>query len=272
MRIAILSDVHGNLVALDAVLADAEAMAVDAYWVLGDHAALGPEPGAVLDRLCSLDNARCTRGNTDRYVLTGETSATAPSSSQVDTTVALRYAAVVASFAWTKGFVTARGKLDWLAELPLDIRFTCADGVRVLAIHASPGTDDGDGMHPGLSNAEIEELVAVAGADLIVSGHTHEPLIRRIGRQVVVNVGSVSNPVASDIRASYAILESSRGGSTIAHRRVSYDTAAFAESVRRSRHPSADYILGFQRGEHAGRTPHRDDAPVVPGIVESIAR
>ena len=73
MRLAVFSDVHGNLVALEAVLADIEAQGgVDGYWGLGDLAALGPEPVAVLERLAQLPNACFTRRNTERYVVTGQ--------------------------------------------------------------------------------------------------------------------------------------------------------------------------------------------------------
>ena len=72
-RIAILADIHGNSIALDAVLADLDARGVvDEYWVLGDLAAIGPDPIGTLDRLAALPGARFVRGNTDRYLLTGE--------------------------------------------------------------------------------------------------------------------------------------------------------------------------------------------------------
>ena len=72
MRIALLSDIHGNEVALRAVLEDIEAQGgVDAYWVLGDLVALGPKPVEVLEQLSSLQNLQVIRGNTDRYVTTG---------------------------------------------------------------------------------------------------------------------------------------------------------------------------------------------------------
>ncbi len=71
VRLAILSDVHGNPIALDAILGDIEARGrVDGYWVLGDLAAEGHDPAAVLRRLAALPDARFVRGNTDRYVLT----------------------------------------------------------------------------------------------------------------------------------------------------------------------------------------------------------
>src|SRR5919109_4209325 len=73
MRIALLSDIHGNSIALEAVLTDIERHGgVDAYWVLGDIVALGHDPIGVLERLAGVPNTRYTRGNTDRYVVTGD--------------------------------------------------------------------------------------------------------------------------------------------------------------------------------------------------------
>ena len=75
MRLAILSDIHGNPIALDAVLADIQSQgAVDAYWVLADFAALGYDPVTPLEKMTALSHACFTRGNTDRYVVTGGSS------------------------------------------------------------------------------------------------------------------------------------------------------------------------------------------------------
>src|SRR5712691_2083255 len=73
MRLAIFSDIHGNPLALDAVLADIQSQGeVDAYWVLGDFAALGYDPVTPLEKITALSHASFTRGNTDRYVVTGD--------------------------------------------------------------------------------------------------------------------------------------------------------------------------------------------------------
>ena len=73
MRLAILSDIHGNPLALDAVLADIQSQGkVDAYWVLGDFAALGYDPVTPLEKITALSHASFTCGNTDRYVVTGD--------------------------------------------------------------------------------------------------------------------------------------------------------------------------------------------------------
>lgn len=263
MRIALLSDVHGNLVALDAVLADARSVGVDAYWVLGDLVAIGPEPVAVLERLASLEHATFVRGNTDRYVVTGEGPPPSLAQALGDPGLVSLYARVTASFAWTRGFVTAHGWLDWLARLSLDARLVLPDGSRLLGVHASPGTDDGEGMHPGQSAAELARLVAGCDADLVCAGHTHQPLDLRVGDVRVVNLGSVSNPRAPDLRASYALLYASPQGARIEHRRVAYDHAAFLRELERTRHPEAEFIRSFQRGAMHARSPHPDHADLV---------
>lgn len=265
MRIAVLSDVHGNPIALDAVLADARAQGAEELWLVGDFAAIGPEPVAVLERVAALERARCVRGNTDRYLVTGEGPPPSLEAVRADPGLIPLFAAIAASFAWTRGALTARGWLDWFESLPLDLRLTAPDGTRVLAVHASPGADDGEGVHAGRSDAELRALLAGCDADLVLVGHTHEPLARRVDGTLLVNLGSVSNPTAPDLRACYVLLEIGREGVAAVHRRVPYDAAAFAETVRRSRHPAAEHVLAHQRGERPARAPHTDHLPLSPG-------
>ena len=96
-------------------------------------------------------------------------------------------------------------------------------------------------------------MITDADADLVVVGHTHEVMVRRIDHTVVINLGSVSNPRSPDLRASYVILEATTSGIELEHRRVSYDHQAFIDAVHRSRHPAAEFILSYQRGEQSGR-------------------
>ena len=117
MRIALFSDIHGNRFALDAVIADARSFGVDAFGAVGDLAAIGPEPVVVLERLAQLDNLTVVRGNTDRYIVTGEGPSPTLEEAQADPGLVDLYARVTASFAWTRGFVTAAGVVR-LAEEP----------------------------------------------------------------------------------------------------------------------------------------------------------
>jgi putative phosphoesterase len=265
MRIALLSDIHGNLVALDAVLADAKSLGAEQFWIVGDFSALGPEPVAVLERVSDLNNACFTRGNTDRYVVTDDRPPPFLSKVRANPELIETYANISASFAWTRGAVTTCGFFEWLERLPLDARLTTQSGVRLLAVHASPGTDDGDGIHPGKSNAELDALMAQANADVVFVGHTHEAMLRRVGSRLIVNLGSVSNPKPPDLRASYVMLEVTKLGIELEHRRVMYDHQAFIDGLRQSRHPATEFILSYQRGEQVGHDPHDDDTPYVTG-------
>jgi putative phosphoesterase len=251
MRIALLADIHGNSIALDAVLADVAGQGgVDAFWVLGDLAALGPDPVGAVERVADLPNARFVRGNTDRFLTSGSQLGLTPEQVAADPSLLHRTLEVTRSFAWTQGMVTAAGWLDWLAELPLEQRLTLPDGTRLLGVHAAPGHDDGDGVHPLLTNAELRKVVAGCEADLVCVGHTHTPLDVTADGVRVVNPGSVSNPFPPDLRANYALLEAHEMGVELRRRRVDYDREAVIAQLEAVQHPAPDYLVRFMRGEN----------------------
>jgi predicted phosphodiesterase len=250
LKIAILADIHGNTMALDNVLKDAEAIGVEEYWFLGDYAAIGYDPVGVLERITNLPHTRFIHGNTDRYLVTGEQPWMQLDEAIKDLALARTHVEVSRSFAWTTGAVGTTGWLSWFKELPLDLRFNLSNGTRVLAVHAAPGTDDGMGISVNTSDEELCMLVEEADAELILVGHTHLPFDRMAGKIRVVNPGSVSNPFPPDLRASYAILEAGEQGYTIHHRRVDYDRVAVIQAVREANHPALDYIERFMKGEN----------------------
>jgi predicted phosphodiesterase len=251
LRIAIIADIHGNSIALEAVLDAIRASGeVDEYWVLGDLAAIGPDPVRVLERLSQLPKARFIRGNTDRYLVRDEIPG--PGFDQVfggERRLAA-HIRMARNFAWTTGAVGASGWLPWLEKLPLDFRVSLPDGTRVLAVHASPGTEDGRGIHPGTPDDDLERLIAGAQADLIFIAHTHLPLDRTAGKARVVNPGSVSNPFPPDLRACYLLLEAGEAGYSLDFRQVDYDHEAVVQAARQVHHPAADYITGYMRGQN----------------------
>lgn len=107
LRVAVFSDVHGNLAALEAVLAAAEAAGVDEHWVVGDLVAHGPRPAEVLRRLAELPKARFVRGNTDRYVVTGDLPAMIGTAETVRTADEItRLVDAARSMAWTRGAIS----------------------------------------------------------------------------------------------------------------------------------------------------------------------
>lgn len=250
MKIALFSDIHGNAIALDAVLADIRAAGgVDEYWIVGDHVALGPDPNGVLERLTGLPNASFTRGNTDRYVVTGDRPAPTLEAVADDPGLLPRLVQVCRSFAWTQGMVTAGGWFDWLAGLPLHKDATLPDGTRLLAVHASPGKDDGRGYNPASTADELEALFSGTDYDAICVGHTHAAIETVLGDLTLCNLGCVSNPLPPDLRASYVICHADENGHRLERRRVEYDRDAAIKAVEDSRHPAADFIIAHYRGQ-----------------------
>jgi predicted phosphodiesterase len=263
MRLAILSDIHGNPLALDAVLTDIQSQGeVDGYWILGDFVALGYDPVTPLEKVTALPQASFTRGNTDRYVMTGDLPVQ-PESALQDPTLLPQVIEAVRSFSWTRGYLSAAGWLDWLVNLPLEVRLTLPDGTRVLGVHASPGRDDGSGIQPTHSDDQLERRLAGCEADLVLVGHTHIPLDRQVGKRRVINLGSISNPVTPGLQATYALLDANEQSYSIQLREVDYDHEAVIKAIELSRHPTPSFLIGFMRGErisssdpgffHAGR-------------------
>jgi len=261
VRLGLLSDVHGNRHALDAVLADGREHGVDRWWALGDLVAIGPEPVAVLERLTNLPKVEITRGNTERYTLTTDRPPPHADDVATDPRLVDLNVAVARSFAWTSGAVAATGWRGWLAGLPLEVRLVLPDETRVLGVHASPGRDDGDGITPHRPEDELAADLAAAEADLVCAGHTHQATDRQIGPVHAVNLGSVSNPVTDDLRAGYVIVHADNDGHRVEHRRVAYDQEAFLASLAASGHPEAEFIASFQRGEQFRFPAVRPGAP-----------
>jgi predicted phosphodiesterase len=248
LRRALISDIHGNTVALDAVLADGDEQGITEWWVLGDLAAIGVEPAETLERLANLRDARFVRGNTDRYTVTGERPFPHPEDLARDESLRELFDAVESSFAWTRDALTPQWHA-WLAALPVQQRTTLADGTRLLGVHASPESDDGRGIQPSLSDDDLTELLAGADADVVCGGHTHRPTDRRIGAMRAINLGSVSNPITPDLRASYVLVADDAHGHSLTHRRVAYDHDEVLARIRSSSHPQAGFLASFQRGE-----------------------
>jgi predicted phosphodiesterase len=248
-RIALLSDVHGNTHALDAVLADADAVGVDEIWALGDLVALGPDPAGVLDRLTARPNVRFVRGNTDRYVVSGERPPPSVEEVEANPAQARVLAEVSASFAWTAGVLAASQWHDWLTDLPSAQRVELPDGSRLLGVHADPTRDDGAGLGAHVPAAQVAAAVAGCDADMVCAGHTHRPYDAFVDGTRVVNLGSVSNPHPPDLRASYVVIDAGSHPCTVEHRRADYDRAAVIDLLERRRHPGRAWIIAHLRGE-----------------------
>jgi len=248
MRVAVFSDIQGNPLAFNAVLADiATAGGVDAHWCVGDAVAKGYDPVGVIERLLALPNLIAVRGNTDRNTISDTWRDRAPTldEAQADREELLRLIGLVRSFAWTRGAITAAGHYDWIAALPLDHRTILPDGTRVLLVHAAPGKDGGLGLHDGQSVQEMRAALRGVDADLLFVGHTHVPMDRTVDGVRVINLGSVSNPVTDDKRAMWTLLDADGDGYRLERRFVEYDTSEVLSALEAVHHPVKAHIRGF---------------------------
>lgn len=248
MKIAILSDIHGNSLALDAVLDTLKAENIDGYWILGDLVALGPDPVGVLERILTLENCSIIRGNTDRYIYAGDRPPPYLDGLELNPESVQMFAEMNANFAWTQGALTATSWIPWLSQLPIDFRITLENGTKCLCVHASPGLDDGHGIDIETSDAELRKLLHGCEADLIFIGHTHQQIDRKIDRWHVVNPGSISNPRPPVLKACFAILETSPEGNKIIHRQVDYDREMVIDQLIAINHPGVNFISNHLRG------------------------
>ena len=251
MRIGLLADIHGNDLALRAVLSDIENQGgVDQYWILGDLAAIGHAPVAVVEILRAQNNVQCISGNTDRYVCTGDRPPPLPVDVQADPALLPILLSVEGSFSWTQGAITEGGHLDWLSTLPSELRCELPDGTKVLCTHGSPGGGDSAGIWPAMEEEEISRLFAGCPCEIVCVGHTHWPLDIQVNGYRVINPGSVSNPVSSDTRARYAVISADEHGVRSSFHRVDYDRDAVISALQRIRHPAAQFIIQHLQGKH----------------------
>jgi predicted phosphodiesterase len=250
VRLGIIADIHGNDVALRAVLKDAERLEVDRWWALGDLVLFGPRPAEVLERLRGQPGLSMLRGNTDRYVLTGEQPAPHATAADAAGSVDLveRHAAMAAGIGWTRGVLDQAGLLSHLAVLPTQLRLQLPGGATVLGVHASPGADDGPGIEPGLADEQLRPLLTGCGADVVIGGHTHVATDRLVDGIRALNPGSAGLPRTCGT-ASWLLLEDDGQALAVTHRGVPFDVDAVVSDLHRRRHPNAEFVAALLTGQ-----------------------
>lgn len=245
--IAVFSDVHANLRAMQAVRQKIELGGYDAVYCLGDLGGYASHPNEAQDEVMAM-GCPTVMGNYDD----GVGNNLADCGCQYTKPFDVEMSSI--SFEWTCR-ATTPGRKVWLRELPREIRFEVG-GCRVLLCHGSPRStveylfeNRSDGYLQQFASGGVHD----AHADVVVFGHTHVPYVRDVGGTVFVNAGSVGRPKDGDPRACFVVLELAGGRVEVQTVRVPYDVEAecadlieaglppyFADYLRTGGHPQGD--------------------------------
>jgi predicted phosphodiesterase len=223
-RVAVLSDVHGNLAALEAVRKAIKREKPDAVIVAGDHVMNGPDPAGVVDALREMETSGATivQGNTDVAVADFDYSAAFPwfTDGIPDT--------FLAAAEWAHDELGDE-RVGWLRRLPSERRLML-DDTMVLACHASPGSQT-QGFDTQLDPSVMLERISRTDARVICCGHTHLPEVRDLGWKIIVNDGSAGYVFDGDPTASWALVELDGDEIRTEIRRSEFDTMAVANAI-----------------------------------------
>ena len=225
MRVAILSDIHGNQLALDAVLKDiARQAAIDQIIVAGDICLNGPCPREALETVQKL-HCPVLQGNVDWEMVTQ-----APEKGSKKRSVV----------AWTREQIGQAG-IDYLASLPFSHTVHSLECGDLLIVHANPLNLE-EHIAPDLSDTDLEQLLGSLdpAVSALAFGHLHIAYTRRWRHLLLADVGSCGMPRDKDLRASYGILSTADTGWQAEIRRVEYEVQAVVKQIRTCGMPTAE--------------------------------
>jgi putative phosphoesterase len=226
--VAIITDVHGNLPALEATLARIDDLGIDRLYCGGDLVGYGPQPNEV----CALTAEReipTIYGNYDYAIARNLHDCGCAYITPHDREIGQE------SVEWTLEHTDQRSK-DWMRELPFDLRFEVGD-TSIHLVHGSPRKVN-EYLFEDKPASLYERLAAAEDADVLVFGHTHKPWIREYGDVLFVNCGSVGKPKDGDPRGAFAVLSPTAAGVDARIERVGYDAESVAAQVRESGLPT----------------------------------
>jgi putative phosphoesterase len=234
-RVAIVTDIHGNLPALQASFDAIEQIGIDAVYCGGDLIGYGPHPNEV----CALIEARAIPtiyGNYDYAIARDLEDCGCAYVDKHDRELGQQ------SVAWTLAHTDQHSK-DFMRGLPFDLRFELGEQ-RVRLVHGSPRKVN-EYLFEDKPARTFERIAGGADCDVLVFGHTHKPWIHEYGGVLFVNCGSVGKPKDGDPRAAFAVLELDDAGDVQASiERVPYDAEAVASEVEAAGLP-AEYAVNL---------------------------
>lgn len=222
MKIAVISDIHGNMLALNEVLEDIKFEKCDKVFCLGDIAMAGSEPNKTIDKIKELesDNFIVIQGNTDEMIANFD---------KIPKITFLDDSSPMINALKSDIELISDENINFLKNLNKQKEIEIY-GTKILLVHGSPRKNNED-IAPNLPLEQIEEILKDTNADIIFCGHTHIPCGYQTNtKQTVVNVGSVGRPLTQNPKSCYAILTIFEDGSfEIEHKFVEYDNQKASE-------------------------------------------
>lgn len=235
MKIAVISDIHGNMEAIDAVMADIEKKGCEKLFVLGDYAMAGPEPKAAVDYFMQKENDSnvvMIQGNTDAMI----------TNYSFDLYDSLKEKAPVMAEA-LKDDAKQLGVQEklFLTNLPIQKEVNI-DGVSFLLVHGSPRKNNED-ILPTTPMEEVEKMLENVDAQVVLCGHTHIPCgFQTENRKTVINVGSVGRPFTPEPKSCYLTIVVNEGKCVFEHHFVEYDKQQASEKLKKRNFWGADRV------------------------------
>lgn len=235
MKIAVISDIHGNLAALDAVLEDMKAQECEKVFVLGDYAMAGPRPSETVNWFMKKQgdlNYKMIQGNTDLMI--------ADFSDELYENVKSK-APIMAEALKDDVKTLNIIQKDFLKNLPIQLQVE-EEGVKFLLVHGSPRKNNED-ILPDTPLADVEKMLVNVDADVVLCGHTHLPCgFQTSKKKTVVNVGSVGRPFTPEPKSCYLKITVQNGECLFEHRFVKYNKEAASEVLRQRSFNGADKL------------------------------
>lgn len=232
MKLAFISDIHGNATALEAVLKDIDERNINKIFILGDICFRGSEPQRSLDIVRSL-NVDVIKGNADEWLVRGI------QDDEVPITV---HSMMERERDWTVSKLNEES-VNYLKNLPtqLTLKF---DGIKIHAFHSTP-TNLFDVVQPDDSDSVFNEKIMTSDANLYVYGHIHKPFIRFVKGKCVVNSGSVGLPFDGLNKASYALIDIEGTNVDFSIIRIDYEVERVVKQFLKLNYPNKEMIINM---------------------------
>ncbi len=248
IQIAVISDIHGNLIALNEVLKDIKKRNISQIYCLGDLVDFAPWGNEVIS-LMKEKGIPCLLGNHDERIAFDLPIVSLPHHGHVET--ASRELAIKHS----KKHITLNNK-SWLASLPynIELTFKLGDSIRrILLVHASLRSND-EYVYESDSKLEMLKQLQIGSIDVLFMGHTHQSFIQKIDNTLFINCGSVGRSKEMDRKASYSVLRLTTGTIKAEIVKIDYNIEHVASEIYASDIPDfyGDFILNLSKKNFNG--------------------